>query len=349
MAEAIMSSLDKSNTASSYLYKGLQIVTKLLKEIKNVVKEDPVMNNKINEAIETFTKISINITEVLSLVKGFNFFDLQSTVKDLQAHALKQDKEEGKGIATKEQVEDQRKMVKASSIVRPDPDALVLVPYTINGKLFHLTAEQIQAHLDKEEQIKKIKEETKLLAINKPRVIKDAKHEVLKKKHTENVIKSLKLKKHKYDNYMWTINSRLKPEKISDIKIHPKTKPVVITVYRVTNGKNFDVHNHFAFGEFGISKLDELWEIIPKKKNVVVKDLMNSLSRRYERIKKNPKELGIPSAFPAPTPEQASSKSSRRKRKHIELEGFEVFWEREMVEIHPQGLRRIIGDVEKRE
>ncbi|GJW48187.1 hypothetical protein Tco_0079833 [Tanacetum coccineum] len=49
-----------------------------------------------------------------------------------------------------------------------------------------------------------------------------------------------------------------------------------------------------------------------------------SLSQRYERIRKIPKELGIKSALPAPAPapapEQASSKSSRKKRKHMELE-----------------------------
>ncbi|GJT30458.1 hypothetical protein Tco_0910733 [Tanacetum coccineum] len=118
---------------------------------------------------------------------------------------------------------------------------------------------------------------------------------------------------------MWTINNRLKPETITDIKIHPKTKPVVITVYRGTDGRNFDVHKPFAFGAFGIFKLDELREIIPQKKNTVVQDLMNSLSRRYKRIRKIPKELGIKSALPAPTPEQASSKSSRKKRKHMEL------------------------------
>ncbi|GKB79013.1 hypothetical protein Tco_0945908 [Tanacetum coccineum] len=78
---------------------------------------------------------------------------------------------------------------------------------------------------------------------------------------------------------MWTISSRLKPETITDIKIHPKTKPVVITVFRGTNGRNFDVHKPFAFGDFGISELDELRKIIPRKKNAVVQDLMNSLSR----------------------------------------------------------------------
>ncbi|GKB93430.1 hypothetical protein Tco_0979567 [Tanacetum coccineum] len=119
---------------------------------------------------------------------------------------------------------------------------------------------------------------------------------------------------------MWTVSSRLKPEPITDIKIHPKTKPVVITVYRGTDGRNFEVHEPFLFGAFGISELDELREIIPKKKNAVVKDLMNSLSRRYERLKKIPEELGIHSALPAPAPEQASSRSSGRKRKHMELE-----------------------------
>ncbi|GKD48151.1 hypothetical protein Tco_1277127 [Tanacetum coccineum] len=49
---------------------------------------------------------------------------------------------------------------------------------------------------------------------------------------------------------------------------------------------------------------------------------MNSLSRKYERIRKILEELGIKSALPAPAPapKQASSKSSRNKRKHMELE-----------------------------
>ncbi|GJV73267.1 hypothetical protein Tco_1493262 [Tanacetum coccineum] len=177
---------------------------------------------------------------------------------------------------------------------------------------------------DKEELIKKDEEEARRFAISKPEVIKvvqeeskkirldlkkiasakvgkkfkkaqDAEHQVFKREHTKKVKKSLKLRKHKFENYMWTINNILKPETIIDIRIHPKTKPIVITVYRGTNGRNFDVHKPFAFGAFGISELDKLREIIPKKKNTV-------------------------SALPAPAPEQASSKSSRKKRKHMELE-----------------------------
>ncbi|GKA64383.1 hypothetical protein Tco_0763989 [Tanacetum coccineum] len=91
LMEACMSSLDRSSTTISDLYKGLDFITRLLMDINNVVKDDPGVNQKINEATETFARISSNITKVLSLVKGFNFSTLLSTMKDLQAHALKQE------------------------------------------------------------------------------------------------------------------------------------------------------------------------------------------------------------------------------------------------------------------
>nr|GEW07184.1 hypothetical protein [Tanacetum cinerariifolium] len=145
------------------------------------------------------------------------------------------------------------------------------------------TKEEARLHtINKPKVIKVVREEAKKLGIHPKEVIiaktgkkfkkaQDAKHEVLKKKHTEKVIKSLELRKHKYDNYI-------------------------------------------------ISELDELRKIILRKKITVVKHMIKSLSRRYERIKKIPEELGIPPALPAPIPEQDSSKTSRRKRKHMELE-----------------------------
>ncbi|GJU68409.1 putative reverse transcriptase domain-containing protein [Tanacetum coccineum] len=357
-----MSSLDKSSNTINDLYKGLNIITELLKEIKNAVKDDTVINKKISEATESFTKFSTNIT------------DLQSNVNALQAHALKQDEElaawakystnmawnlgsrlsgleraqnhiqstlkedinsiktmrtemykvfkgqspgtlridKGKGIATESDEDPSKKLVPASTIVHPYLDEVVEVPYMINGEMCYLIDKEMQAYLDREEKLRKAAEEERLLAISKPEVIKvvqeeagkigldpkkiasakagkkfkkaqDAEHQVLKREHTKKVRKSLELKKHKFENYMWTINNRLKPETITDIKIHPKTKPVVITVYKGTDGINFDVHKPFAFGAFGISKLDELREIIPKKKNAVVQDLMKSLSRRAEK------------------------------------------------------------------
>nr|GEY46106.1 hypothetical protein [Tanacetum cinerariifolium] len=165
--------------------------------------------------------------------------------------------------------------------------------------------------MDKEEQMKKAKEEARLFAITKPKVIKvvweeakklgihqneatttkagekfkkahDAEHEVLKRQYTEKIKKSIKIRKHKFDNYMWTISSRLKPGTIIDIKFHPKTKPFVITVFKGVAGKNFDVYKPY-FCEFELRS-----------------------------------KLALPA--PAPAPEQASSKSSRKKKKHMELE-----------------------------
>nr|GEX73817.1 Gag-Pol polyprotein [Tanacetum cinerariifolium] len=74
---------------------------------------------------------------------------------------------------------------------------------------------------------------------------------------------------------------------------------------------------NFLFRAFGISELDELREIIPKTKNIMVKDLMNSLSQMYERLRKIPGEHGIQSALPSP--KQALCQTSRRKWKHMEF------------------------------
>nr|GEY68470.1 hypothetical protein [Tanacetum cinerariifolium] len=73
LVEASMSSLDRSSTTISDLYKGLNFITQLFKEISNTIKDDPATNQKINEATETFARISSYVTELLSLVKGFDF------------------------------------------------------------------------------------------------------------------------------------------------------------------------------------------------------------------------------------------------------------------------------------
>ncbi|GJX08077.1 hypothetical protein Tco_0196009 [Tanacetum coccineum] len=202
---------------------------------------------------------------------------------------------EGKGMVTDDQPE-QTKLVKASSIVCPNPDAPILVPYTINGKLFYLTKEQIQAHLDKEDQIKKAEEEAKRLAMTKT---KDAEFQVHKRQHTKKVKRLVELNKKRAEQYMRTMSNKLKPEPITDVKIHPNSKPAVLIMYRNNDKRNFEVHNPFKFGDFGITELDELGPIIEKKKNFIVKDLMTSLGKRYERSKKIPKDLRIQSALPA--------------------------------------------------
>ncbi|GKC47152.1 hypothetical protein Tco_1064874, partial [Tanacetum coccineum] len=91
LVEASMSSLDISSTTISDLYKGLNVITQLLKDIYNAVKDDPATNQKLNEATKTFARISSNVTEVLSLVKGFDFSALLSAMKSLRDHVVKQE------------------------------------------------------------------------------------------------------------------------------------------------------------------------------------------------------------------------------------------------------------------
>ncbi|GKD93928.1 hypothetical protein Tco_1373765, partial [Tanacetum coccineum] len=61
--------------------------------------------------------------------------------------------DKGKGIATKSDEDSSKKLVPASTIVHPDPDEEIKVPYKINGKMCYLTDKEMQAYLDKEEKL----------------------------------------------------------------------------------------------------------------------------------------------------------------------------------------------------
>ncbi|GKC78457.1 hypothetical protein Tco_1129231 [Tanacetum coccineum] len=63
LVEASMSSLDRSITTISDLYKGLDVITQLLKDINNVVKDNPAINHKLNEATKTVARISSKLNE----------------------------------------------------------------------------------------------------------------------------------------------------------------------------------------------------------------------------------------------------------------------------------------------
>ncbi|GKB55437.1 hypothetical protein Tco_0906190 [Tanacetum coccineum] len=205
------------------------------------------------------------------------------------------------------------KLVKATREVCLDPNALLLINYEINRVMYQLTNEEIQAYLEKQEQMEKVAKEARLIELSKPALIKvDAEYKVLQREHLE------KLKKKRSDQYVWTTQNRLKPDRITNIFIHPNTRPVIIIVYKNNDPRNFDVHKNFKFGNFGISEWDELSDIILKKENKVVSKLMESLSKKYERLKEIPVEHGIKPSFPLP--KQDPSLSSSRKRKQIELE-----------------------------
>nr|GEV72818.1 LOB domain-containing protein 36-like [Tanacetum cinerariifolium] len=163
-----------------------------------------------------------------------------------------------------DQTKDQKKLVKASSIVHPDEP-------------------------DKEEDIKKAKEEAKLDAISKTEVIKIVREEAIKL--GINLKEAITTKAGELFRKPRMLNMRsLKDNTLRRLENLLSSESII---YRGTDGRNFDVYKPFLFGAFGRSKLDELREIIPKKKNTM----------------------------PAlPPPEQASSQTLGRKRKHMELD-----------------------------
>ena len=113
------------------------------------------------------------------------------------------------------------------------------------------------------------------------------------------------------------MTSRYKPEPITDIHIHPKTKPAVISVYRGADKRHFEVHSPFKFSDFGISELDELQPLIEKKRNAVKTQLLQSLSQRYQGLARLPQELGRQPLLTGPSqqPEKSEAAQSSKKRK----------------------------------
>ncbi|GKC63589.1 hypothetical protein Tco_1096187, partial [Tanacetum coccineum] len=187
--------------------------------------------------------------------------------------------DKGKGITIDDNEEPIRKRVHASREIHQDLDEPIRVPYEIYGKMYQLRNDEIQAHLDKEEKIVKVVEVAKLLAMSKLELIKVAHEEAL------------------------------------NLGIHPKVLASEKGGYefkRIQDSKgndriNFNVHNPFKFADFGVNELDELGSIIEKKKNKIIGELMISLGKRYERLKKISEDLGIQLALPPPAPEQGSS------------------------------------------
>ncbi|GJV62242.1 hypothetical protein Tco_1468342 [Tanacetum coccineum] len=85
------------------------------------------------------------------------------------------------------------------SEVRHDPDAPIHVPYEIHKKPYHLTEEEIHAHLDKEEKIEKVVKEAKLLEMNKSELIKDTEIKVHNKELFKKIKKSKETRKKRID------------------------------------------------------------------------------------------------------------------------------------------------------
>ncbi|GJZ72762.1 hypothetical protein Tco_0636908 [Tanacetum coccineum] len=88
--EASVSYADLKASIDQYYDENMLIGDMTDRGLVGSLNEFALDKSKYNTISESLQRISSNITEVLSLVKGFDFSALLSNVKDLQAHALKQ-------------------------------------------------------------------------------------------------------------------------------------------------------------------------------------------------------------------------------------------------------------------
>ncbi|GKB13908.1 hypothetical protein Tco_0847831, partial [Tanacetum coccineum] len=61
-------------------------------KVQEAVKDDPALNRKVIEATKAYTKHFATLTELLQLVKGFDFFGLKSIVESVKTVVKDQDK-----------------------------------------------------------------------------------------------------------------------------------------------------------------------------------------------------------------------------------------------------------------
>ncbi|GJT55031.1 hypothetical protein Tco_0990085 [Tanacetum coccineum] len=80
---AALNSFDKNKIARGDLLNDLNGVTETLKDIQDTVKEDHVLNKKVIEATKAYTKNFTYLTELLTLIKNFDFQGLKSLVESL--------------------------------------------------------------------------------------------------------------------------------------------------------------------------------------------------------------------------------------------------------------------------
>ncbi|GJW39322.1 hypothetical protein Tco_0065167 [Tanacetum coccineum] len=141
------------------------IMSEIYQAFKNDTQADtkePPSHTKGEHVAMEDDKVEEEPTREVALIESLSKPPLTDLI--LEIHVPKRER---KAIATDDQPEVETKLVPASKEVRPDPDAPILMPYEINGKNFQLIEEQIQAHMDKEEQIKKAVEEAKMFEMTK--------------------------------------------------------------------------------------------------------------------------------------------------------------------------------------
>nr|GEU77598.1 retrovirus-related Pol polyprotein from transposon TNT 1-94 [Tanacetum cinerariifolium] len=211
---------------------GLNRILNNLQEVQTVVKKDLAHKKKGLEAAKAYTKISTNLIELLTMsfstpsssvpkttlaiIGGLTTVEgggrvqltlllpqLTDLIVEVQVSQPKSPSDttpkhdRGKRIA-RDTNESPPKLVKASTKVRLDPDTPGLIPFEINGELYHLTNEEIQAHIE----IKDSKGGQEFIKIHDPEI------KVHNREHMEKLKKARQLRKKMIEQYRWTTTSK---------------------------------------------------------------------------------------------------------------------------------------------
>ncbi|GJY85484.1 hypothetical protein Tco_0499510 [Tanacetum coccineum] len=315
LVQATIDSLDKTATDKVNLRNALNGVTDTLKAVQDAVKDDPTLNKKVIEATEAYTKNLSALTELLSLSSNSLAWNLGPRMTAAECYqaaiissisSLRHDTSEIKSI-----------MTEIYQAFKGENDAQA----DTNEPPSHTEGEHVSMEDDKGEEEPTI-EVTLIESSSKP-PLTDPNLEIPVSQIEGKAIATDDQPKHTKEQIKAHMNKEEQIKKAAkEAKKFKMTKIELIEVVQEEAEKiGLDPKTIIcAKANFGVTELDELGLIIQKKKNIIVKDLMTSLGKRYERLKKIPEELRIQSALPSHVPEQAPSESSGRKRKHMELE-----------------------------
>ncbi|GJX17550.1 hypothetical protein Tco_0218382 [Tanacetum coccineum] len=237
--------------------------TTLLKSLNRVFKTleaDSILKASIQKMAETNTTTSGNITDLTEIIRNAKLPEI-ITQRSLSL------------------IRDYSGMLK--TIFKTPPGLLKLQTTSKEPDVINVEKEPEQKPQDTKPIRITIKaaQEAKLLALSKPELIKVVHEEATKAGvHT----KALSGKKGGQE-FLKIQDAEIKVLNIEQSKKIKKAKVLRkkrIDHYRGTDKRKFDIHKPFKFGDFGITKWDELRDIIPKRMNKVVEDLLNSLSRK---------------------------------------------------------------------
>nr|GEV27364.1 reverse transcriptase domain-containing protein [Tanacetum cinerariifolium] len=231
-----------------------------LTEVQDAVKEDPALNKKVLDVAEAYTKNSSSLTELLTL----------TGISSLRQDALK----------IKSMMTEIFNAFKGQSSSAPSSNVPTTTPVrkTRSIPISTIKLTEIVLKIPTPNDGVKIK----VIGSSRPQPT-ETPSEVTQAHSTSSMI-------------IITPPSQPKSSRATPITDKGKGKPVVITVYKGTNRRNFEVHNPFKFGDFRITELDELIPIIQKKKNKIVAPKQGSsqlLKRKRRRMRLDP-ELRIP-------------------------------------------------------